>query len=288
MTTDIQTLLNLACIKYTGHPLPALSYGDNNWKFEYDAAPVVPRSLYHLCRKRAVWAPHPYFNPLHLYYPSNDFTVSVCRKLIVGELEHREKILTGYYLKQARLQLMKTLNQYGGNYYPTLEIPNKSKTVYTEKSVKSIDCDILSNKLRKFKGSDTFTQCLDVRKTQQAIENLYIMKLLAIGMSASCHKAKVLIRFGDSNYPIYIHFDCGTIADKLFYPWIHGHPATQQNWSVSYRAGRRMTRFDIYKKYRGKEEDPLTPEDYVRIYNNKISYKNNYIEKKLIENFTHP
>lgn len=284
MTQDIQTLLNLACIKYTGHPLPALSYGDNNWKFVYDAAPIVPRTW---CRRIAVWSPHPYFNPLHLYYPSNDFAVSVCRKLIIGELEHREKVLSGYYLKQARLELIKILNQYGGDYYPTLSIPDKSKTVYTEKSVRSIDCNLLSNKLRKFNGNETFTQGLDVRKTQQAIENLYRMKLLAIGMSASCHKAKVNIRFGASDYPIYIHFDCGTIADKLFYPWIHDHPTAQQYWSITYRAGR-MTRFDIYKKYRGKEEDPLTPEDYVRIYNNKISYKKQYIEKKLIENFTPP
>ena len=101
MTTDIQTLLNLACIKYTGYPLPAVGRGDNNWKFEYIAPPVVPPVFLKWCKKRAVWSPHPYFNPLHLYYPSNDFVVSVCRKLIAGEIEHRHKVMTGFYTKQA-------------------------------------------------------------------------------------------------------------------------------------------------------------------------------------------
>ena len=81
---DPLTLLNLACLKHTGGLLPISDFGGNNWKYEietYENGDDI------VIEKYGVWSPHPYFNPLHLYYPSDDFGVRVLRSILVDEIK---------------------------------------------------------------------------------------------------------------------------------------------------------------------------------------------------------
>ena len=94
---DILTLLNLACIKHTGCPLPVSDYSANNWK-----KPKLWTGV-----RRAVWSPHPYFNPIHLYYPSYDFGARVLRSLVVAEIDF---ILNGE--RKLREQILKLSNPF--------------------------------------------------------------------------------------------------------------------------------------------------------------------------------
>ena len=103
---DILTLLNLACIKYTGCPLPVSEGCANNWK-----KPKLWTGV-----RRAVWSPHPYFNPIHLYYPSYDFGARVLRSLVVAEIDF---ILNGE--RKLREQILKLSNPF--NY------PNNRKQI---------------------------------------------------------------------------------------------------------------------------------------------------------------
>ena len=109
---DTLTLLNLACIKYTGFSLPVSEFDANNWRYELDWSTTgywTTGGGRGNPSKKAVWSPHPYFNPLHLYYPSNDFGARVMRRLIVEEIDF---ILRGR--KRLEKQFNKELsNQFG-------------------------------------------------------------------------------------------------------------------------------------------------------------------------------
>ena len=104
---DTLTLLNLACIKYTGCSLPISDYTGNNWKYiEFEDFSL--KKLEQSKSRKGVWSPHPYFNPLHLYYPSYDFGARVLRSLIVEEIDfikHGEQRMRDIMKKQ--------LNPYG-------------------------------------------------------------------------------------------------------------------------------------------------------------------------------
>ena len=112
--TDTLTLLNLACIKHTGCSLPISDFGANNWKYvefeDFSLKELEPRKS-----RKAVWSPHPYFNPLHLYYPSYDFGARVLRSQIVGEIEfirHGEKRMKEIIIKQLNPYNYKKISQY--------------------------------------------------------------------------------------------------------------------------------------------------------------------------------
>tara|TARA_R100001369_G_scaffold23668_1_gene43535 strand:- start:1106 stop:2146 length:1041 start_codon:yes stop_codon:yes gene_type:complete len=116
---DILTLLNLACIKHTGCSLPVSEGCANNWKYElewkeeYFSDGEVQRRWR---KKKAKWSPHPYFNPIHLYYPSYDFGARVLRSLLVAEFDF---LLNGE--RKLREQILKLSNPF--NY------PNKPKQI---------------------------------------------------------------------------------------------------------------------------------------------------------------
>tara|TARA_R110001592_G_scaffold109172_2_gene304617 strand:+ start:27 stop:956 length:930 start_codon:yes stop_codon:yes gene_type:complete len=102
---DTLTLLNLACIKYTGFSLPVSEFDANNWRYELDWSTTgywTTGGGRGNPSKKAVWSPHPYFNPLHLYYPSNDFGARVMRRLIVEEID---------FILHARKRLEKQFNK---------------------------------------------------------------------------------------------------------------------------------------------------------------------------------
>ena len=73
--TDILTLLNLACIKHTGQGLPNSCLEATNWKYK-----VIDG------KKRAVWRPSPYAEPLRVGHPTNDAEHNILRKQVVGQL----------------------------------------------------------------------------------------------------------------------------------------------------------------------------------------------------------
>jgi len=105
---DILTLLNLACYKHTGCLLPINDYGGNNWKYELEFMPNPCDDEYGKDIKKAKWSPHPYFNPLHLYYPSYDFGARVLRSLVVSEIN-----FIRYGETEIKKQLKKIINPFG-------------------------------------------------------------------------------------------------------------------------------------------------------------------------------
>lgn len=204
-TDNTLTLLNLACIKYTGHPLPVSDFDANNWKHTKDK-PKVGET------KKAIWSPHPYFNPIHLYYPSNDFGAQIMRRLVCAEI---------HYLKDGivkiKEQVKKLFNPF--NYKGKFDTPNISLyfgynsrqdqlrnlfSVYTTDNSKpttgtyfkyhynqfdhrivEIDSRILRNKIRDFFGEfkDVYTQKGDLRKKKQTAYDIYETLQLGLGMS---------------------------------------------------------------------------------------------------------
>jgi hypothetical protein len=72
--SDIITLLDLVCIKYTGIALPRSATENNNWRYIL------------MDNKIAVFHPCPNFNPLAEWRPPNDFIHQVLRQNLVREL----------------------------------------------------------------------------------------------------------------------------------------------------------------------------------------------------------
>ena len=112
---DPLTLLNLACMKYTGYPLPVSDFDANNWKYEKEFTPNpcddeshYPSWVYGYFIKKAKWSPNPHFNPLQLSTPSNDFGVRVLRSLVVDEIRFCK-----HGLGDLKKQILKISNPYG-------------------------------------------------------------------------------------------------------------------------------------------------------------------------------
>ena len=199
-TDNALTLLNLACIKYTGHPLPVSDFDANNWK--------------HTKTKKAIWSPHPYFNPLHLYYPSNDFGAQIMRRLVCEEIRYlKDGIIK---IKQQIQKLFNPFNYKGASDTPSVSIHfgwNSRQeqlkdlfSVYTKDNSKhtigkdyrsqqqynlfdhrivEIDSRILRNKIKNFFGEfkDVYTQKGDLRKKKQTAYDIYETLQLGLGMS---------------------------------------------------------------------------------------------------------
>ena len=77
--SDIQTLLNLACIKHTGKSLPKSSQSFSNWKFKCD-----PETG----KKTAVWSPSPYCDPLREHSPHEDPEQRIAGQQVIDELNY--------------------------------------------------------------------------------------------------------------------------------------------------------------------------------------------------------
>ena len=339
MSNDIQTLLNLACFKYTGCYLPVSNSDPNNWK--YIDAVGWGRSY-----RKAIWSPHPYFNPIHLYYPSNDFAVEICRKLINYEFIHKLKI-TGRDVGTGN-------NAFGGERVQrgnfaaapkslaeeVEELINKKLSIYPKRGKQSVmivintnfpfpiwrrgegeggragrdgeprtgrlmcvDTSIISNKIERLmeekRKSFISANGETVLKSQDSIETLYEIKLLAIGMS--CHpNSQPYVRdlHNERKHKLYLTVNTDTDVlhgftpgGLLFYPWIENYYREQLYWRY-----RNQTRGELFKKYlqkankkfKGESTHPdcLSTRDFISIYDSKSLNKKEYLEKKLIENFT--
>ena len=87
-------LLNLACIKHTGQPLPSSATGANRWRYLTedcydldDNGEVIPK-----VKKLAILRGVPDIHPCVIH---DDPDLAICRQLIVGELKERMNIHKG-------------------------------------------------------------------------------------------------------------------------------------------------------------------------------------------------
>ena len=291
---DPLTLLNLACLKHTGCLLPISDFGGNNWKYKFD------QEFYEvsggLMRGKAKWSPHPYFNPLHLFYPSDDFGVRVLRSILVDEIKFCKDPTTittketlksmgnpyGYKGVQIQIKLdfgsiPSKINRlflvdrephdyphFGGIYND-----HKSRQAIHHPSTKALDEGIFKNKMWKRVGLnyaykyDIWTAKGNLRKRKDTVDTIYLLKQLAIGMSNT--------------------------SEDLYFQGYHCY------WSDIRREinGNYNT---VEWKFKGKtyyewiapilkSEPQLTPEDYIRIYNPSSIDKQEKINQALITNF---
>ena len=278
---DILTLLNLACIKHTGCPLPVSEFASNNWKSKLVKADSI-------LKKIAVWSPHPYFNPIHLYYPSYDFGARVLRSLVVGEIDfiknglqrlqdklEEESNPYGYQDRRGRPPMMPPQLYFIQNSkpskinrlflkdgvferYPKTVVFRSHPNKHAPQLVR-LDRDIMENKCRRL-SYDIFTQKGTLRKKGDVAQGIHETRMLSISMS-----------------------NC---SNQLFFGTLHTSNGWQgsahylNEWVLSTRGLQEK----INKLYI-IPGDKLEPEDYIRIYNPKAIDKKKLINQKLIANF---
>tara|TARA_Y100000592_G_scaffold31957_1_gene50847 strand:+ start:3506 stop:4444 length:939 start_codon:yes stop_codon:yes gene_type:complete len=300
---DPLTLLNLACLKHTGCLLPISDFGGNNWK--YDKVEVGGQELDDLLKgvwreKKAKWSPHPYFNPLHLYYPSDDFGAQVLRSNLVDEIKFCKdpKTITtkeivksisnpfGYKGVKVVLQLdfgsrPAKINRlfhaerephdyphFGGQW------AQKDQTVIHHPDTKALDEVIFRRKMAergkdgwssynyKYKY-DIWTAKAALRKKKDTVDTIYLLKQLAIGMSNT----------SESLYFVGYHCYWSDIRRE-----INGNYNTVE-WRFKGK-----TYYEWIAPVL-KAQPQLTPEDYIRIYNPSSIDKQEKINQALITNF---
>jgi len=278
---DILTLLNLACIKHTGCPLPVSEFASNNWKSKLVKADSI-------LKKIAVWSPHPYFNPIHLYYPSYDFGARVLRSLVVGEIDF---IKNG--LKRLQVKLEEESNPYGYRdrkgrppmmppnlYFIQSSKPSKISRLflldddyerYPRKSDRAeltnrhsprlvrLDIDIMENKCKRL-PYDIFTQKGTLRKKGNVAQGIHETRMMSICMS-NCSDQLFFGPLHTSNW--------GQGGAHSINEWVRSERGLQEKINKLYII----------------PEDKLEPEDYIRIYNPKAIDKKKLINQKLIANF---
>ena len=298
---DPLTLLNLACLKHTGCLLPISDFGGNNWK--YDKVEVGGQVLDDLLKgvwreKKAKWSPHPYFNPLHLYYPSDDFGARVLRSILVDEIKFckdPKTIITkdtikslanpyGYRGVQVKIQLdfgslpskigrlfhcdrePHDYPHFGGQYND-----HKSRTAIHHPTTKALDEGIFKRKMTEpIEGSwnsrykyDIWTAKAALRKRKDTVDTIYELRQLAIGMSNT--------------------------SEDLYFEGYHCHWSDiRREINGNYNTVEWRFKGKTYYEWveaRWKSEPQLTPEDYIRIYNPSSIDKQEKINQALITNF---
>ena len=292
--SDTLTLLNLACIKYTGFSLPISEFGGDNWKYEVALDEYVDEPNFNPPDhpKYAKWSPHPFFNPLHLYYPSYDFGIRVLRSQIVDEI----KFIKSNWAKQNHDATKSEFNPYGykqvivvvklgynsipskvgrlfledleeflghsPNEYP--KFFNTQKSVSHHNRTRVLDEEIMR---RKHKRYDIWTKKGDLRKHKDTAKIIYELYYLMISMSFT-------------GYHLYFH-----------------------DYHADWDDVRRQIRGGIWGiqpwRYRGKnyyewvrpmlaKEPKLTTDDFIQIYNPQAINKQEKINRALITNFPSP
>tara|TARA_R110000822_G_scaffold119979_1_gene253259 strand:+ start:715 stop:1599 length:885 start_codon:yes stop_codon:yes gene_type:complete len=290
---DILTLLNLACIKYTGQSLPSSDNGDNNWKYKicYDEYVDEPTFNPPDHPKQAVWSPNPYFNPLHLYTPSFDFGARVMRKLIVDELE----FIFNY--KEILMDKISKLSPYGKGltisitpiynspickitqlipkkYKKTISYPlitaGRNEVNYHPSEILLHDRDILTKKQQQpsvQQGINKHYECKynlftakdELRRNKQIVEDLFEIRMMTIGMSSCSQRVYSKTLFSDWRDLQNYHFGYWNYRGKTFYECMG----------------------ELYKR----EEDNLQPADWIRIFSPQRIDKKELINNALIANF---
>ena len=294
---DPLTLLNLACLKHTGCLLPISDFGGNNWKYEWGQPPAKFFEGGTHGWKYAKWSPHPYFNPLHLYYPSDDFGVRVLRSLIVDEIKFCKDPTTittkeavksmgnpyGYKGVKVVLQLdyssrPSKINRlflvdrephdyphFGGQW------AQKNETAIHHPATRALDEGIFRRKMVEPRNDshnykykyDIWTAKAALRKKKDTVDTIYLLKQLAIGMSNT----------SDSLYFVGYHCFWSDIRRE-----INGNYNTVE-WRFKGKTYHEWIAPIL------KAEPQLTPEDYIRIYNPQSIDRQEKINQALITNF---
>lgn len=284
---DPLTLLNLACIKYTGCPLPTGEFGGNNWKYELALDEYVDEPNFNPPDhpKYAKWSPHPYFNPLHLYYPSYDFAARVLRSQIVDEIKflksdwttssHSTKsefnpygykqvivvVKLGYNSipsKIARL-FLEDLPNTGCHEYPRF-LEHNGKLCHHHRT-RALDETIMRRKNKRY---DIWTKKGDLRKHKDTAKIIYELYYLMISMSFT-------------GYLLYFHEYHADWDDVL--RQIRGGVWHIQPWRY------RGKNYQEWVKPMLANEPKLTTDDFIQIYNPQSIDKQEKINRALITNF---
>ena len=286
---DVLTLLNLACLKHTGCPLPVSDFTSNNWKYklvEVDSIFLIRRHL----KKIAVWSPHPYFNPIHLYYPSDDFGARVLRSLVVGEIDFIKNGLTRlqeklekesnpygykdrkgrppmmpphlYFIQSSKPSKISQLFLIDDYYerYPRMSDYYPSSTNRHSPQLVRIDRVIMENKCKRL-PYDIWTQKGTLRKKGNIAQGIHETRMMSICMS-NCSDQ---LFFGAED-----RINGLQICISEINYWVRSERGLQEKINKLYII----------------PEDKLEPEDFIRIYNPKAIDKKKLINQKLIANFT--
>jgi len=251
----------------------------------------------------AKWSPHPYFNPLHLYYPSDDFGVRVLRSLLVDEIKFCrnpaiiatkdtvKSLANPYGYKGVVVKIQLDFNSipakihrlfhpdrephdseyphFGGGEVPSLR--KKTQAIH-HPATKDLDEGIIKRKMMEYSSDfgggsrykyDIWTAKGALRKKKDTVDIIYNLRYLAIGMSYTGH--------------------------RYFFQGYHC-----SSWDIS-----REIKGSVYSpawKFKGKTyyewiepiwkaEPKLTSDDFIRIYNPQSIDKQEKINQKLIANF---
>ena len=283
---DTLTLLNLACIKYTGFSLPISDFGGNNWKYELDEKWCdLTDGGKHIPIKKAKWFPHPYFNPLHLHYPSYDFGARVLRSQIVDEIKflksdwHKSSHSTKSEFNPYGYKQVIVVVKLGYNSIPSKvgrlfledlpsthlnEYPrflNIRKWVCHHHRTRELDEKIMRRKNKRY---DIWTKKGDLRKHKDTAKIIYELYYLMISMSFT-------------GYQLYFHeYHCDW-DDVLRH--IRGGVWHIQPWRY-----RGKTYYEWVKPMLANEPK-LTTDDFIQIYNPQSIDKQEKINRALITNF---
>jgi hypothetical protein len=295
---DPLTLLNLACLKHTGCLLPISDFGGSNWKYKLALDEYVDEPTFNPPDhpKYAKWSPHPYFNPLHLYYPSDDFGVRVLRSLLVDEIKfcrNPASIATkdtvkslanpyGYKGVVVKIQLdfnslpakigrmfhpdrePHTYPHFGGKYNS-----DKSRPAIHHPHTIALDEGIFRRKMTETVGYnlrykyDIWTAKGNLRKKKDTVDILYNLRYLAIGMSYT----------GDRYY--FQGYHCSWCDIKREIRGNYNSPEWRFKGKNYYE----------WIEPIWKSEPKLTADDFIRIYNPQAIDKQEKINQALIANF---
>ena len=292
---DPLTLLNLACLKHTGCLLPISDFGGSNWVKKVLTV-CDGDEIYRF--PNAKWSPHPYFNPLHLYYPSDDFGVRVLRSLLVDEIKFCSnpasiatkdtvkslanpygykgvvvKIQLDFHSLPAKIGRLFLVDReshpyphFGGQWNS-----DKSRPAIHHPHTIALDEGIFKRKMtEQIEGSwnsrykyDIWTAKGNLRKKKDTVDILYNLRYLAIGMSYT----------GDRYY--FQGYHCS---------WCDIKREIRGNYNIPQWRFKGKNYYE-WVEARWKSEPKLTPEDFIRIYNPQSIDKQEKINKALIANF---
>jgi len=292
--SDIITLLDLACIKYTGIPLPRSATENNNWRYRFEFIPSPRDDEYGKNIKIAVFHPCPNFNPLAEWRPPADFIHQVLRQNLCRELNEvwnrKEIMLKELEVFRKKWKLHPDAVSVSCLQFPRQGITDRERKLHSAvetqqrrlkidppqinprhywenssvmKSVLAdIDREIITYCPYNFREEFRYfiNQDYSLKKQPSSVMILYDYELFLIGKSSTDRPAK------------------------------RGSFVRKRHWNCRGKSYKEIFDRDI------KKFDTLTAEDWVRVFNPDGKqtdrfgvniYKKNKIEKALIANFPH-
>jgi len=356
---DVETLLNLACIKYTGVPLPTSSIGQgSNWTWEplyvewcddgedeggyphpYAGCNKLswaewkklstPEIQTHVgtmdkprffgnTRRAALWRPNPYFNPLALHYPANDFAHQVQRQFLneefmfyasckkaermITELEYKLEAVVRPFLPygQGRVSVSASTRQRAICFM----LEDKENFWIRDKEVGMMKWKaVRSHRSGWNPFENLITKNCNLRKSKRSAICVYQLNLIKIGCSfqlppciyvsaGDCCDRPLWVANLESNYDISrgMFPDETRVGDGVVAPaHVNYKPAeTRVGWvfdgwkDFRYRGKTSWEIVSLESEAFCKAKDTLSQEDCIRIFNRKYWVEHNLkVEREL-------